>query len=130
MLAQQLPRCALYHQFSLCLSTHLFYSSAVLIRLFASLGCTCSGSFCTVGSFLRHVGGFALRPTMLSALLWGGRSLQQRVFASRPFGPCFAVWPCPRKKARRLSREKDFTLHVSNASSCVLFHRCWGLLLR
>ena len=111
------PFTRLYHQFSFCLSTHPFYSSAVLMRLFASLGCACCGSFCPVESFFRHVGGFALRPTMLSALLRGGRILQQRVFASRLLGPSLAVWPRPRKKAWRLSRDKDFTLHVSNASS-------------
>ena len=63
-------------------------------------------SFCKLGlrllwlvlsswEFLKTRRGFALRPTMLSALLWGGRILHQRVFARKLLGPSFAVWPRP-----------------------------------
>ena len=66
-----------------------------------------------LGYFKDILGGFALKATMLSALLWGGRVLQQREFASRLLDPSFAILPRPRKKTWKLNIERKISLCIS-----------------
>ena len=109
VLAQQLPRCARYHQFSLCLSTPAAQGSYVSLQAWVA---PAVARFVQLGVFLRQ------RQITRSEIIMAH---------ARPEDFNTQAFSC-RLYCSRLRREKDFTLHVNNASSCVL--RCRGLLLR